>query len=344
VRRSRALPLLIGIGSLALAASGCSFLLGDPYGDYLQKAERWVDLRTELEKKAGLTLNDLSGIAVGQGSRAGSHYSYVFLQANFADYTSRIGALGYEGLDLLDFQAFPNMGPLMADADAMGDIRIGNQAYFADSLLPSVPTPAAGHWLVTDSPPGSNFLLFTDGMSLLHKDEYTAAWSPVGPPPPWPISSTPESWNLVRATVLKDGRICLLFFLGGAGWQGTVRCAAFANYASFAAAFALASPSLFDSPAANLSASISLSSSGGSWDGPSGVGAWITEAGVVALTSNNNNRYTLTRYPLGPGAALDSYSMTASYDDLLYFEASGKYWYRFDRSSGRLFRLRTWWT
>lgn len=344
MKNTRVLPLLLGIGGLALAFSGCSFLLGDPYGDYLQKAERWVDLRTELEQKAGLSLSNLSAIAVGRGSKAGSDYSYVFLQAEFADMTSRIGALGYGDFQLQGFQTYPGFGPLMAAADATGNIRIGNQAYFADSLLPSVPTPAAGQWLVTDSPPASNFLLFTDGMNLLHKDEYSPAWGAVGSPPPWPVSSTPESWNLARAAVLADGRVCLLFVLGGGGWQATVRCAAFANYASFAAAFALGSPSLFDSPSARLSPAVSLSSSGGSWDGPAGVGAWITDAGLVALTSNNNNRYTLTRYPLGPGSALDSYSMAASFDDLLYFEASGNYWYRFDRGTGRLFRLRTWWT
>jgi hypothetical protein len=181
-------------------------------------------------------------------------------------------------------------------------------------------------------------------MNQLHMDSYNGLWAG-GTTGTWQISST-AAWNLARVAVLSDGRVCLLFILGQGG-QGKVQLATFQNFTLFNSAFLAASTDLLASSDATLSALIDVNTSNGSFDSPSGVDAWITEKGIIAQTNNNtntnNNLETLTRFPLGPGGASDSYSLTSSQNDLLYFESSGNYWYIFDPGSGRLVRLRAWW-
>jgi hypothetical protein len=126
MRMLRLLGALLGTVTLALVSQSCSYLLGDPYGDYMQKADRWVNLRSELQTK-GLTLNDAYGLAVVQASFGGTPYNYVFFVANFADGTSRIRALGYDGLDLLGFEASPSGGIFSAASDINGYIKIGDR-------------------------------------------------------------------------------------------------------------------------------------------------------------------------------------------------------------------------
>jgi hypothetical protein len=175
-------------------------------------------------------------------------------------------------------------------------------------------------------------------------DSYDGSWT-VGATGTWQISST-GSWNLVRVAVLSDGRVCLLFSFGQGG-QATIQLATFANFAAFNSAFIAGTPNLMNSLAVTLSAPIGVNTSNGNFNGSSGISAWITEKGIVALTNvnenNNNNLETFTHFPLGPGAAEDSYSLTASQNDLFYFEPSGDYWYLFATGAGRLVRLRVWW-
>jgi hypothetical protein len=343
----RLLSALLLTAILVFVSQGCSFLLGDLYGDYMQKADRWVDLRGTFQTK-GLALNSLNGLSAVKGSFGGTPYSYVFFVATFADNTSSIGALGYDSLGLTDFDISRTQGALAPGADLDGDIKIEGQRYYANSLstdwsrtLPTytsstVPT----RWCIADAADVTNYLFYTNSSYQLRIRGYTEAWT-TSSSGTWPISAT-ESWNLARAERLADGRICLLFFLGNGG-QGVVASVTFASFSDFPTATFVTYLMNSTSTDLSFSARIAVNTPNGSYNGPSGIAAWITDDGIVALTTNNNNRCTLTRYSFGPGGAIDSYSLTVNQNDLFYFEPSGQYWYLFDSEPGRLIRFRTWW-
>jgi hypothetical protein len=306
----------------------------------MQKADRWIDLRSALQTK-GLALNYVTGLAAIKTVIGGTAYNYVFFMASYADNTSGIGELAYDNLGLLRLEASPSDGVFSAAVDKSGNIKIGDTSYNPGTLLPQLSGLPIGEWLITDNPATTNYLLYSDGMNQLHMDSYNGIWTP-GATGTWQISST-GSWNLARVAVLSDGRVCLLFSLG----QGKVQLATFAGFATFNSAFIAGIPDLMDSPDATLSAPIGVNTNNGNFNGSSEISAWITEKGVVALTNysnnNNNNLETFTRFPLGPGVAEGSYSLTASQNDLFYFEPSGDYWYVFTTGTGRLVRLRVWW-
>jgi hypothetical protein len=335
--------ILVSLAILAATATlgSCSFLLGDPYGDYMQRADRWVDLRDEF-KTAGLPLNDVPGICAAEATVGLNTYKYLFLQCDFSDNTSRVKALSYTDLGLLSFDSFSGSGIFSVSPDLSGDFRVGGQTFYAGSLSLSHNGVPAGKWLVADTATTTNYLIYTDTAdpnNWLHADGYDTAWDP--PATNFGlISSGTESWKLARVAVLSDGRVCLLLLLGEGG-QGQVLSATFPNFAALM--LDLGGGNLLASLDAVTSARINLDSHSGNWDNPSGIDAWITEDGIIAQTSGTNGRIVLSRYPLGPGGEKDSFMPGSGHEYRLYFEASGSYWYLFDRGAGRLVRLRTWW-
>jgi len=348
MRLTRSIGVALGLSAMAVAFAGCSFLLGDPYGDFMQKAVAWVNLRAALQTNDGTTLNGLNAISVALPSAGGTANGYVFVEENLGN-GSLVGALGYDTLDLENFGLPTSGGVLSTNFDVDGNIRIWAQSFAAGTLnlnsnLTGISPQSVGAWLITDSSASVNYLIYTspsDSSNLLHMDAYTASWSP-GSTETHQIGSSTDTWSLARVAVLGDGRVCLLFFLGQ-GSQNVVLGETFNDFPTFASAMAAASPDLLGTVGAASTSSIGVDSSNGSVYGGSGVDAWITENGVVSLTRGNGNNLGFSRYPLGTGGQIDGYSMSNNQNALFYFETSGKYWYYFDGGSGRLYRLRTWW-
>jgi len=348
MRLIRSIGAALGLSALAIAFAGCSFLLGDPYGGFLQKAEGWVNLRAALQTNDGLTLSGLNAISVAVPGTGGTANGYVFVQGNFGN-DSLVCALGYDTLDLKNFELPLGGGVLSTDFDVDGNIRIWAQSFDAGNLdlnsnLTAISPQAIGAWLIADGSASVNYLVYTspsDSSNLLHMDAYSAGWSP-GATETHQIGASTATWSLARIAVLGDGRVSLLFFLGQGG-QNIVLGETFRDFPTFAAAMAAPSPDLLDTAGATTSSSIGVDSSNFSANGGSGVDAWITEDGIVSLTRDNGNNLGFSRYPLGPGGQIDGYSMSNNQNALFYFEASGKNWYYFDGGSGRFYRLRTWW-
>lgn len=72
--------------------------------------------------------------------------------------------------------------------------------------------------------------------------------------------------------------------------------------------------------------------------------AWLTAAGVVALTRGSGA--TLTRYAYGPTlTTLDSFVLGGDTEGLsvLSFDAAGSSWFLYDSWDGSLYRLGVWW-
>jgi hypothetical protein len=348
MRLTRSIGAALGLSALALAFAGCSFLLGDPYGDFMQKAVAWVNLRAALQTNDGLTLNGLNAISVAVPGTGGTANAYVFVQGDFGN-DSLVGALGYDTLDLKNFELPTSGGVLSTNFDVDGNIRIWAQSFDAGTLnlnsnLTGISPQSIGAWLIADGSASVNYLIYTspsDSSNLLHMDAYSASWSP-GSTETHQIGSATDTWSLARVAVLGDGRVCLLFFLGQ-GSQNVVLAETFKDFPTFASAMAAASPDLLDTAGVTSTSGIGVDSSNGSVNGSSGVDAWITENGIVSLTHGNGNNLSFSRYPLGPGGQIDGYSMSDNQSALFYFETSGKYWYYFDGGSGRFYRLRTWW-
>jgi len=68
---------------------------------------------------------------------------------------------------------------------------------------------------------------------------------------------------------------------------------------------------------------------------------WLTEDGIVVLTHDRDTR--LRRFDLASGAELDSISVESDWMQALTFDDEGDYWFYYDRRSGYVKRMRTWW-
>jgi hypothetical protein len=68
---------------------------------------------------------------------------------------------------------------------------------------------------------------------------------------------------------------------------------------------------------------------------------WVTDDGIVLLLHGSRNR--LARFAFGTGAELDSIRVDTEWMQGPSFDDSGEYWYYYDRGSGYVKQLRTWW-
>jgi hypothetical protein len=349
---SRMLLAFLAAVSAALGLGSCAYLLADPYGETLQKAQGWANLRQEMHGQTGLDLQRLSGISAVGG--------YVFFQAEFSDASSQQFALNYGDLSLVPPSLFGRMsdmpGPFNACVDYNGHICLGRDAYDPGTFYHWATGLPGGPWLLDhDNSTGSyNYYFNTDTPNQLAVNGYAVFpqnppytttgswyWSLIGP--------AGENWTLARVLTLDDYRVCLLFYKGD-GSAGAVRAGVFANMGAFLTlinSHPTSPPGYLLGtldPTLAIGDPIKVVSFNGSFDSPSGLDAWITRDGIVAVTADSNGRFTFSRYPQGPGGEIDRFSMSSGYDSLFYFEPSGKYWYSYDPSAGRLFRLRTWWS
>lgn len=77
--------------------------------------------------------------------------------------------------------------------------------------------------------------------------------------------------------------------------------------------------------------------------------AWLTAGGPVAYYRDRNNRIIRYRYGTGDFATgaqaqeIDSLPFDDNDVQLLSFDPSGTWWFIYDKLSGRLYKLRTWW-
>ncbi len=68
---------------------------------------------------------------------------------------------------------------------------------------------------------------------------------------------------------------------------------------------------------------------------------WVTEDGYIVLSHHDDTR--LIRFDLVTGAELDSIKIDTNWMQGMSFEDSGEYWYYYDRRTGYIKKLRTWW-
>lgn len=330
-------PALLCLALLSAALfSSCSYLLGDPYGDFAQKTEACVNLRSEAEEKEGWTLSYLPALAVCELPSGPVAFAFAVTAENSA----KILALSFEGLGILD-ASLPAFGsPFCPALDSAGRLRLGGGLYDASGFAYLASCPNSGELPLLGPTGSDNLLLSTNSSNQLAIAAYTGAWAAAGSYS-CSIDSGSGYWLLARAATLPDGRVCLVFFKGGSEGWGSAFAVVFAD--AQALLDAMASSTLVSYSGAAVGSTLEVASVNGGIDSPSGIGAWPTADGLVAVTGQSNGRLRLARYPLGPGGEIDEYSVASGYRYSYCFEASGGFWLLFDRSTGWLFKLRSWW-
>ena len=116
------------LACLALAAAcltGCRFVLDDPYGDYLQKAVAWRDLRSDLG--SAFHLDTIEGMTI---ARAGSK-SLLFARLEDGAGASIVRALDPQDLKLDSFSIASSGAAFCVSADA----RISESSVCSRSMI-----------------------------------------------------------------------------------------------------------------------------------------------------------------------------------------------------------------
>jgi hypothetical protein len=70
-------------------------------------------------------------------------------------------------------------------------------------------------------------------------------------------------------------------------------------------------------------------------------GGWATDDGIVLLVHGKESR--IARFAFRTGKELDSLRVDSEWMQAVSFESSGARWFFFDRGTGRIRQLRTWW-
>ncbi|MGO8692361.1 MAG: hypothetical protein ACLQMF_01700 [Rectinemataceae bacterium] len=331
-RRSRRpgsiLAAAIAAGGLGLAIlfSSCSYLLGDPYGTIGERAVAWTDLAGAVKNATGSGIQSVERMSF---LSSGGH-SYVFLNLSTVNNTQWLVALDGGTLDLVDHigSTLSNQSGTNIAVDMDGDF-VTSSAFVGLALSPTLavtaPSPPAGTYcLAADAT--YNISMIESASNLLTFEGYDATWTASGAAPPISksLTSADQGWQLSDAAT--SGGSLLLLFTGSGGAIEV----AYPYGASIYAALGAQTYIIDGAPDKSASA------------GDSSQMAWATSEGLV-VGSYANNGLELDLYKLGGSGKTSSYSLATNGSSSVYFEPAGRYFFFFDRSSGRLYKMGTWW-
>lgn len=335
----RRLP--VAVLGLCLLHLGCGPAALEVFPAFLAEAEAFVDLSAPLASTGFQDKYHVSRIELLPDSGAGPTVLLFASEQWFEGYEPKRIAIALDGRSLsvrgssTEDYVFDFLG-----ADATGR-RLCGMAAFEPPGFDLVPDPRLPPWIksfrdprtLASLPYGSaNLLVGMDGGfpgEALRVSIAPADWT--GDPA---ISSLvaplpPTEWGpTFFLDAVRSGEGLVLLAVAG----GRAVVAGFDSPSAFQAAMGQAAAGtapLF--PAPDPAAPFV------EWDN-----AWLTEDGIVLLRHDRDTR--LVRYALDAAAELDSYRPGSSEDGTSFgFDPSGRYWFRFDAVSRRLYKMRTWW-
>jgi hypothetical protein len=318
---------------VALGLSGCDYLLEDPYGGYLQEAAAFTDLRGALAP--GFELDMVEGMTI---AKAGDR---TFLFARLVDTSGSavFRSLDPSSLEQAGFSAAASGNPFRACSDSNSELVVGAHSYYPSTLSEDSGAAPPEGWILADIALGRNYLFpaALAASATLECRSYDGRWENPAVTQR-PFDSGGGQWRVARAVRLGDGSAVILAF-SGEGGTGSIKAARYPSVGAFASS----TDAAIGGTSASSSASVDVDSSVGGIAAQDGVAAWATEQGLVVLVSDSGGYYRFERYGYDGRSALDDYRVSARHDARFYFEPSGSFWYLYDRASGRLYRLRTWW-
>lgn len=330
----RAAALLLLILPLLACLSSCDYLLGDSYPAYTQRMGAWIDLDDAAKAASGGSpIQDVGRINYLESSGS----SAVFVEYRTKDGFHRLLSLDGESL------AAP-VGYLLGNSFAeVGLAASGHYVFFSSSgwvALRPDSRAVDGSYSAALSPlsvysysalvneAGSNYFFFLMGNANQNIDLYDAAFTLVGVRP-WlniPIGPSVSLWDNVSIGQ-GGGYYCFLFRIYNTNDFRAFRTPSIGAMPAWT--------SLFDDPAVPSgykSAAFSADQSR----------VWITADGPVTAT-NDNNGLVFSLRKFGASGSTSTYTLKDESSATFSFEPSGRYWFMYEKSSGRLYKMRTWW-
>ncbi|MDA8424511.1 MAG: hypothetical protein M0Z80_00100 [Treponema sp.] len=323
--------LAAGMAALALGGatllSSCSYLLGDPYGSIGQRTVAWVDLNSAVTSATGSGVRYINRMSF---LSSGGH-SYLFLYLGTDSNLQIFAALDGTSLSLVD--SIPSSIYYQSGSNIAVDMN-GN---FVTSTLPSSalsptlslttpgPSLSGGYCLVADGSTNVSMMV-TSASNAMALSSYSNAWgtaTATASPSPALTAASDPGWVLTDASIA-GATLLLLFTNTGSAIE--VAYPASSIYATLSGV----SDVIDDAPAATAVAPANNQM------------AWATSEGLV-VGSYANNGLELDLYKLGDSGKSSSYTIAANGSSQAYVEPDGRYFYYYDQSSGRLYKMRTWW-
>jgi len=338
-------PFYIRIASLAVSFSflfcSCSFLTWDIFPSWLSYSDASFDLRAEIRDFSEGDLDDPESYYVEYlQTIGGKAYIAVLL---FYNSQGRLVILDPDDMIPIATIVSTDFSPFLAAGSGgdivCGQVSIDTTSYTDSGVGPSSLGYGSRQWLVRNGPYSEQYVVGCDGAYLFSKRKDNSTWSASSSPVDSAVAITPypmTGWNLIdgETAVTGSGANLLFSYSGGSNQVGYS-----AYYASTNIIEGITE--IIGDSATKITGPFRLD------DGM----AWITSGGPVAYVRSDNGRNKLVRYKFGTGdvltdtysTELDSFAMDTNDMDILSFDPAGNFWFVYERDSGRLLKLRTWW-
>jgi hypothetical protein len=306
--------LLVALAATTAAAS-CDFFGSDMFPKQLQNVAASYDLAAS----AGLSPDKVNINSIKRLVSSGG-VSAVFVLTTQAD--------GYklfvlkDDLSLETTLSDSHFGQFLG-TDATGNFVCGTAQISSDfaSIVPAAYPTCYGNGL--DIAGSANLLKYSDSAGTQIGEYPKSIATIIGA---WTTIRSGYFYDMLDSEVLASGsRLFLLARDRGGATAMTVL------------GFPNSDPSISGSPL-YADSSIAVTEVAGDWADQ----GWLTADGAIALVHSNNTE--LVRYAYGSGAKLDSIQIAdESWMSGISFEATGDYWYYYDRYKGLIYKMRTWW-
>jgi|GEM_PF-3899462 len=316
------------LGLVPALLSSCSYLLGDPYGPIGQRALAISDLDGEVKAETGSDLQQLNRMSF---LSSGGH-DYLFLFVNTQDQMSWLIALDGENLSVAKsmksyyYQSGSNLAVDLSGnfvmSSSSGLVLDPSLSIVSTYTLPTGPGCLASDGSYNNSLANSPAASFTTSLSFA---QFLNDWTSTGSSNSKSFTSSGTSSYLLLDAATTGGALLLLF----ADASGQAVEVSYPYGSSIYSALNL-STSIIDA-APHKSASVAYQNQM----------VWATKEGVV-VGGYGNNGLQLELHKLDGGGTA-SYTLRSNGSSDVYFEPSGSYFFYFDRSLGRLYKMRTWW-
>lgn len=310
-----ALSLLAVFGFLA----SCAFVGNDYYPNYAERLLARTDLDSIVKSASGSSIAEIGGMNYLESS--GSSALFVEVRAgNGAHLLLALDGSGLGDAKAYGFDAYGLSSNVGIAASGAGYVS-GKALFSAGRALVSDSLPSQPFLL---SEAGSNYFLSLSAPRTLQFLAYDSGFNPLSTTSVDLASA--DNWELVAAAQ-GGGWYCLLFRDDGSGAYRAFRSP------SLAALWSSGWTTLFDD------ATVPAKYRSGAFRSDYGS-AWITADGPV-VRSYDNNGTVLTIEPFS-GSSSD-YSLSNMGDSSFSFGASGELWFMYERKTGQLDEMRTWW-
>lgn len=332
------------VAALALFCAGflstCDFLTADIFPSWFSYVEARVDVRSIMKANGLGELAEVVTVEYTPYVDGSVDYSAVLVFAA-GNGTRRLLVLNADNLAYRDALNHTNINESVGAA--AGNFRCGD-ALVSPIDLNIVPAPTA--WTNPDTQifrtavGGVNYVVRPNSSSQALFEEYTMAWI-AGPSVTRNYDTPNNFYNFQDADYVN-------------GWS-VLATRQYTSY-GFATSFATAGDfyaggTVFDNVTALQTGPFRSDENG----------AWLTSGGPVAINRGDRRTDRLVRYKWGTGGFTTFFGDFSSgnfwtseeldsipFDDdeelrVLSFEPSGRWWFAYDRRTGYLYKLRTWW-